>query len=74
VHEILDGVDVAKRNRAILAKPLPVVQRIAVVAEDRGRLSSLQARQRGVVCGQHRCWFLADLVDVCRGKKPHADK
>src|SRR6266404_3866865 len=75
VHEILDGVDIAKRDRLIPAKSLPVVQGVAVVAEDRRPLEQLTgpAKRGRKVCGQHRCWFLTHLVDVCRGKEAHAD-
>ena len=47
VHEILDGVDIAERNRLIIAKALPVIQGVAVVAQDRRSLQQPEARQSG---------------------------
>src|SRR5437016_2803949 len=75
VHEILDGVDVAKRNRLILAKALPVVQCVAVVAQDRRSLEQLTgtAERNREICGQYRRRFLAYLIDVCRSQETHAD-
>ena len=47
VDEVLDGVDVAEPDRAILAKALPIIQRIAIVAQDRRTLESLAASMSG---------------------------
>ena len=75
VDEVLDGVDVAEPDRAILAKALPIIQRIAVVAQDRRTLEPPRSvdERLGDVARKRLRRLLTDLVDIGGGQKadPH---
>ena len=72
VDEVLDRVDVAEGDRPGRVEPLPVVEGVAVVAEDRRPVEQAAgvAQRHGDVARQHRGRRLADLVDVGRARNP----
>ena len=75
VDEVLDGVDVAEPDRGTLAKALPIIQRIAVVAQDRRTLEPPRSvdERLGDVAWERLRRLLTDLVDIGGGQKadPH---
>ena len=66
MDEVLDGVDVAEPDRAILAKALPIIKRIAVVAQNRRTLEPFRSvdERLGDVARERLCRLRTDLVDI----------
>ena len=75
VDEVLDRVDIAQRDRPGRIEPLPVVEGVAVVTEDRRppQTRANVAERHGEVARQDRGRLLPDLVDVGRRQEaePH---
>ena len=71
VDEVLDGVDVAEPDRGILAKTLPIIQRIAVVTQDRRTLEPPRSvdERLGDVARERLRRLRTDLVDIGGGQK-----
>ena len=74
VDEILEGVDVTERDGSFRVEPLPVVERVAVVAQNRrpAQQRACLAEWHRDTARQHFCFRLRHLVDVRGGEKAQA--
>src|SRR5688572_30035207 len=75
MNEVLQCVDVSERDRFVDIEAFPVVQRVAVIAEDwrtPEQGGSLAEGQRDI-CGQDRRFRLRNLVYVRRCEKADAN-
>ena len=74
VDKVLERVDVAELDRPVLAKPLPIIQCVAIVAEDRRTIEQRRRlRQRHRHIPRHDLGgLLSDLIHIRGSEKAHS--